>query len=545
MTTTPAHFIRNIIESDLKNDKIINKIITRFPPEPNGYLHIGHLKAICLNFNMAKEFNGHCNLRFDDTNPEKENEEYMQAIKKDIEWLGFNWQNLYHASDYFEQLLDYAYQLIDKNLAYVDSQSVEEIHQTRGTLTEKGINSPYRNRTIKENRDLFDRMVAGDFADGACVLRAKIDMASPNINMRDPVIYRIRHRNHFHTGDKWKVYPMYDYTHCLSDMLENITHSLCTLEFEAHRPLYNWFLEALNTPCHPKQIEFARLNLEYTVLSKRWLVKLVEEKIVNGWDDPRLPTIAGLRRRGITPTALKDFCDRIGVSKADSMVEISYLENIVREELNQNCLRKMAVLNPLKIIITNLEQEQQLTIPNHPQRPELGNRTLSFTQEIYIEKEDFSEEPPKKWKRLAKNQAVRLRGGYVIICDEVIKNQEGEIIELKCHFDPQTLGKNPENYKANGVIHWVSSKDAIPAEIRLYDHLFLEKNPLIYDDFYQTINPNSLIILKTALVEKDIENHPNTVYQFERQGYFAIDDDSKNDYLVFNRTISLKDGRKE
>lgn len=536
-----ANFIRNLIEAERAQSP--RSIITRFPPEPNGYLHLGHVKSICLNFGLAEEFSGRCNLRFDDTNPEKENEEYMRAIKEDVRWLGFDWHALHHASDYFQTLFDYAHQLIDKGLAYVDSQSAEEIRLTRGTLTEAGTNSPYRERSIEENRDLFNRMAQGEFADGEHVLRAKIDMASPNINLRDPVIYRIRHRAHFHAGDKWKVYPMYDYTHCLSDMLEGITHSLCTLEFEAHRPLYDWFLQALDTPCHPKQIEFSRLNLEYTVLSKRRLIELVEEKHVNGWDDPRMPTVAGLRRRGIPAPALRIFCEKIGISKADGTIEMSYFENTVRDYLNQHAARRMAVLKPLKLSITNLADTFSQThhLANHPQNPDMGQRPVPFSNTLYIEADDFSEAPPKKWKRLAQGQAVRLRGSYVVICDEVIKNEAGEIVELKCHYDPDTLGKNPEGYKANGVIHWVCAKSALNAEVRLYDLLFTQSNPMAAADFTQTINPNSLTTLYQAKVEPAAQDAPYTSYQFERQGYFSIDPDSSADKLVFNRTVSLKE----
>ena len=541
-----ANFIRNIIKDDLARGKNAGKVATRFPPEPNGYLHLGHVKSICLNFGMAREFGGTCNLRFDDTNPEKENEEYMASIKRDVEWLGFTWDALYHASDYFPELLDYAFQLIDKGLAYVDSQDAEQIRASRGTLTEAGQNSPYRERPIEENRRIFQEMVDGKHADGAHVLRAKIDMASPNINMRDPVIYRIRHRAHFHAGDSWKVYPMYDYTHCLSDMLEGITHSLCTLEFEDHRPLYDWTLDVLDTPCHPQQIEFSRLSLEYTVLSKRRLIQLVEEKHVKGWDDPRMPTIAGMRRRGIQPSGLRTFCDKIGISKADGTIEIGYFESVIRDDLNQHAARRMAVLDPVKITLTSLPEghTETLQLANHPQDDSMGSRAVPFSRELYIEREDFAENPPKKWKRLAPNEAVRLRGSYVIICDEVIKDADGNITELRCHHDPATLGKNPEGYKANGVIHWVSAAHALDAEIRQYGRLFTEKNPMAANHFLDTINPESLTILENAKVEPACRADAGTVYQFERQGYYAVDPDSTDGKLVFNLTVDLKDGFK-
>ncbi|MDO4775900.1 MAG: glutamine--tRNA ligase/YqeY domain fusion protein [Cardiobacteriaceae bacterium] len=549
MSDTPAvaaNFIRNIIKDDLAQGKNDGKVITRFPPEPNGYLHLGHVKSICLNFGMAREFGGTCNLRFDDTNPEKENEEYMASIKRDVEWLGFKWHALHHASDYFPELLDYAFQLIDKGLAYVDSQTADEIRENRGTLTEPGKNSPYRDRPVEENRRLFQEMVDGKHADGTLVLRAKIDMASPNINMRDPVIYRIRHRAHFHAGDSWKVYPMYDYTHCLSDMLEGITHSLCTLEFEDHRPLYDWTLDVLDTPCHPQQIEFSRLSLEYTVLSKRRLIQLVNDKHVNGWDDPRMPTIAGMRRRGIQPSGLRAFCDKIGISKADGTIEMSYFESVIRDDLNQHAARRMAVLDPLKVTLVNLEDghEETLTLANHPQDDSMGTRPVPFAKTLYIEREDFAENPPKKWKRLAPNEAVRLRGAYVITCEDVVKDADGNIIELLCRCDMATLGTNPEGYKANGVIHWVSAAHALDAEIRVYDRLFTEKNPMAAENFLDTINPRSLTILDNAKVEPASCAEAGTVYQFERQGYYAVDPDSTDGKLVFNLTVGLKDSFK-
>ncbi|UJF24745.1 glutamine--tRNA ligase/YqeY domain fusion protein [Suttonella sp. R2A3] len=548
MSETPAaaNFIKNIITEDVANGKNSGNVITRFPPEPNGYLHLGHVKSICLNFGMAETFNGYCNLRFDDTNPEKEDAEYMDAIKQDVKWLGFTWKDAHHASDYFPQLLDFAYQLIDKGLAYVDSQDGETIREQRGTLTEPGINSPYRERSVTENREIFDAMVAGDYDDGAHVLRAKIDMTSPNINLRDPVIYRIRHHAHFHAGDQWKVYPMYDYTHCLSDMIEGITHSLCTLEFENNRPLYDWVLDALETPCHPQQIEFSRLNLEYTVLSKRRLIQLVQEGHVDGWDDPRMPTIVGMRRRGITPRALREFCRSIGISKSDGTVAMSHFESIIRDDLNQHATRRMAVLQPLKVTITTLDPsyEQTLSLPNHPQNPNLGTREVPFGNTLYIEQDDYSDEPPRKWKRLAQGQAVRLRGSYVITCDEVIRDDQGKVIELKCSHDPDTLGKNPEGYKPNGVIHWVSAAHALDAEIRQYGLLFNQANPMAAEHFIDTLNTDSLETLHSAKVEPAAREEVGTVYQFERQGYYAIDPDSDTSHLVFNRTVALRDSWK-
>ncbi len=541
-TATPegANFIKNIIEDDVKQGK--TTVITRFPPEPNGYLHLGHVKSICLNFGMKEQFQGRCNLRFDDTNPEKENEEYMASIKNDVHWLGFEWDELHHASDYFPQLLDYAYQLIDKGLAYVDSQSSEEIRVNRGTLKEPGRDSPFRQRSVAENRQLFDEMVAGKHPDGSHVLRAKIDMAAPNINLRDPVIYRIRHAAHFHAGDGWKVYPMYDYTHCLSDMLEGISHSLCTLEFEDHRPLYDWVLDVLNTPCHPRQIEFARLALEYTVLSKRRLIQLVQEGHVAGWDDPRMPTIAGLRRRGIPAGALREFCQRIGISKADGTIAIEYFESVIRDYLNASAPRRMAVLRPLKLTIKNLDHSETLTVANHPQREELGTRPLTFSNQLFIEQEDFAEVPPPKWKRFSLGGAIRLRGAYVLRCEEVVKDADGAIVELICSYDPATLGKNPEGYKANGVIHWVDGNNCRPAEIRNYGRLFLEKNPAAAENFLDTINKNSREILTGALIENTPFTDVHRAYQFERLGYYALDPDSSAEKLVFNQTISLREG---
>ena len=542
----PENFIRQIINSDLKEHKNNGKVATRFPPEPNGYLHIGHAKSICLNFGIAAEYNGTCNLRFDDTNPEKESIEYMEAIERDVQWLGFDWAGLHHASDYFEQLYGYAEQLIEQGLAYVDSLSAEQIRAYRGTLTEPGKESPDRSRSIAENLDLFRRMRAGEFADGQYVLRAKIDMASPNINMRDPALYRIRRVHHHRTGDAWCIYPMYDYTHCISDALEGITHSLCTLEFEDHRPLYDWVLEQLPTLCHPQQIEFARLQLEYTIVSKRKLNQLVMEKHVHGWDDPRMPTIAGLRRAGFTPKAIRDFCERIGVTKQNSWIEMGVLEYCIREDLNENALRAMAVLQPLRVVIDNYPEDQteQLEISNHPQRPELGKRTVPFSKVILIEQDDFAEIPPPKFKRLIDGGEVRLRGSYVIKCNEVIKDADGLITELRCTYDPDTLGKNPEGRKVKGVIHWVCEQHAQPAEIRLYDRLFKVPNPDNEENFLDAINPDSLTVLTGCRVEADLAHAlPETGYQFERTGYFCLDaKDSVDGKLVFNRTVTLREG---
>ena len=540
-----ANFIRHIIASDLKENKHNGRVATRFPPEPNGYLHIGHAKSICLNFGMAAENNGSCNLRFDDTNPEKESIEFMESIERDVQWLGFAWTELHHASDYFEQLYDYAVQLINQNKAYVDSLSPEQMRAYRGTLTEPGKESPDRSRSIADNLDLFIRMRAGEFADGQYVLRAKIDMASPNINMRDPVIYRIRRAHHHRTGNDWCVYPMYDYTHCISDALEGITHSLCTLEFEDHRPLYDWVLDELKTPCHPQQIEFARLQLEYTIVSKRKLNQLVTEKHVTGWDDPRMPTIAGLRRAGFTPNAIRDFCERIGITKKDAWIEMSVLEYCIRDDLNENSSRVMAVLNPLRIVIENYPEDQteMLEMSNHPQRSELGKRDVPFSKVIVIEKDDFAEVPPPKYKRLIAGGEVRLRGAYVIKCHEVIKDAGGQITELRCTYDPDTLGKNPEDRKVKGVIHWVSEQHSLPAEVRLYGRLFKVANPDTEENFLDALNPDSLQVLTGCRVEASLAHaQSDSRYQFERTGYFCIDAvDSVSGKLVFNRTVTLRD----
>lgn len=544
-TQPTSNFIRQIIANDLKDNKNNGKVVTRFPPEPNGYLHIGHAKSICLNFGIAAENNGRCNLRFDDTNPEKESDEYVESIKRDVHWLGFEWSELCHASDYFEQLYDYAVQLIEQGQAYVDSLSAEQIRAYRGTLTEPGKESPDRSRSIEENLDLFKRMRAGEFADGQYVLRAKIDMASPNINMRDPALYRIRRVHHQRTGNYWCIYPMYDYTHCISDMLESITHSLCTLEFEDHRPLYDWVLDQLKTPCHPQQIEFARLQLEYTIVSKRKLNQLVMEKHVNGWDDPRMPTIAGLRRAGFTPKSIRDFCERIGLTKQNSWIEMGVLEYCIREDLNENALRAMAVLQPLRVVIDNYPegQTEQLEVSNHPQKPELGKRIVPFSKVILIEQDDFAEIPPPKFKRLVAGGEVRLRGSYVIQCNKIIKDADGNITELRCSYDPDTLGKNPEGRKVKGVIHWVSEPHSQPAELRLYNRLFSVPNPDNEENFLDAINPNSLEVLTDCRVEASLANpQPESRYQFERTGYFCFDAiDSINGKLVFNRTVTLRD----
>jgi len=541
----PANFIHQIINNDLKNNKNNGKVATRFPPEPNGYLHIGHAKSICLNFGTAIEYKGTCNLRFDDTNPEKESVEYMESIKRDVQWLGFEWHELRHASDYFEQLYQYAVQLIEQGQAYVDSLSAEEIRAYRGTLTEPGKESPDRSRLIAENLDLFKRMRAGEFADGQYVLRAKIDMASPNINLRDPAIYRIRRVHHQRTGDAWCIYPMYDYTHCISDAIEGITHSLCTLEFEDHRPLYDWVLDQLQTPAHPQQIEFARLQLEYTIVSKRKLNQLVTEKHVNGWDDPRMPTIAGLRRAGFTPKAIRDFCERIGITKQNSWIEMGVLEYCIREDLNENALRAMAVLQPLRVVFDNYPEDQveQLEVSNHPQKPELGKRQVPFSKVILIERDDFAEVPPPKYKRLIEGGEVRLRGAYVIKCNSVIKDDAGNIIELRCTIDPDTLGKNPEGRKVKGVIHWVSEQHSHSAEVRLYSRLFRVPNPDNEENFLDAINPDSIEVLNDCRVEASLANAlPENRYQFERTGYFCLDAiDSVNGKLVFNRTVTLRD----
>ncbi len=547
--STPGNFIRAIIEADLASGKYGGRVATRFPPEPNGYLHIGHAKSICLNFGIAEDYNGTCNLRFDDTNPHKENVEFVEAIKRDVHWLGYDWgDRLYYASDYFERLYDYAVELIRRGKAYVCDLSPEQTREFRGTLTEPGRNSPYRDRSVEENLDLFARMRAGEFGDGEKILRAKIDMASSNMNLRDPAIYRIRHGVvHHQTGEAWCIYPMYDFTHCLSDAIEGITHSLCTLEFEDHRPLYDWFLDTLEVEHHPQQIEFSRLELEYTVTSKRKLTRLVEEGHVEGWDDPRMPTLAGMRRRGYTPASIRDFCERIGVTKSVNNVEMSVLENCVREDLNRRAPRRMAVLHPLKVVIENYPEGagEMLQAPNHPQDESMGVRELPFTRELYIDRDDFREEAPRKFKRLVTGGEVRLRNAYVIRCDEVIKDDAGEIIELRCSYDPDTLSKNPEGRKVKGVIHWVSAPHAVRAEVRLYDRLFNQPNPGADKDgadFTDFLNPESLLTLTGCYLEPNLRDAgPGEFFQFEREGYFCVDPDYSHGLPVFNRTVTLRD----
>ncbi|MBF0195102.1 MAG: glutamine--tRNA ligase/YqeY domain fusion protein [Magnetococcales bacterium] len=552
-TNEPAitvDFIRNIVAKDLAVGKNAGKVVTRFPPEPNGYLHIGHAKSICLNFGIAQENSpGTCHLRFDDTNPEKEDEEYIQAIKDDVKWLGFDWkENLFFASNYFDKLFELAQVLIKNGDAYVCSLSANDIREYRGTLTEPGKNSPDRDRSPAENLDLFLRMRDGEFADGSYTLRAKIDMASPNINMRDPALYRIRRATHHQTGDKWCIYPIYDYTHCISDALEGITHSLCTLEFEDHRPLYDWILDRLEDQLkqHPQQIEFSRLALDFTVVSKRKLIQLVNDNFVAGWDDPRMPTISGLRRRGYTPESIRNFCNRIGITKSPNNVEIGFLEGCLREDLESKALRSMAILKPLKVVIENYPEDkiEPLTAPNHPQNPELGNRTIYMTREVYIDHEDFLEVAPnKKFKRLVAGKEVRLRNSYVIKCEEVIKDSNsGEIVELRCSYDENTLNTNPEGRKVKGVIHWVSATKAVKAEIRLYDRLFKNANPEEGGNFLDNINPNSLTILKDCPIESSLaQAKTGDTFQFERVGYFSKDPDSTDDYPIFNRAVTLRD----
>lgn len=540
-----ANFIRNLIDADQQSGKHDGRVTTRFPPEPNGYLHIGHIKSICLNFGIAERYNGSCHLRFDDTNPIKESEEYVNAIKADVEWLGFKWDALHHASDYFDQLHDYAVDLIKQGKAYVDSSTAEEMRTMRGTLTEPGVESPHRNRSVDENLALFAGMKAGEYDDGEHILRAKIDMTSGNINLRDPALYRIRKVTHVRTGDKWNIYPMYDFTHCLSDAIEEITHSLCTLEFEDHRPLYDWVIDQLDTPSHPQQIEFARLHLEYTMLSKRKLIQLVTEKLVDGWDDPRMPTILGLRRRGYTPAALKDFCERIGITKNDSVIEMAVLETCIRDDLNTNAERRLAVLDPIKVVITSLpeDHEQELTFKNHPQDDTAGSRSYTFTREVFIDREDFAENPPPKYQRLIPGGEVRLRGCYVVKCTDVVKNEAGEIVELHCTHDPDTLGKKPEGRKVKGVVHWVSAKTAVPATVRLYEQLFNTPNPATAESFEAALNPNSVTVMNNALVEPSLaQAAPESRFQFERTGYFVADRIEHSEAQpVFNRVVTLRD----
>lgn len=545
-----SNFIRNIIAEDFRTNKFGGRVHTRFPPEPNGYLHIGHAKSICLNFGLAAENKGLCNLRFDDTNPVKEGREYVDSIIEDVKWLGFDWDDrMYYASDYFDRLYDYAVQLIKLGKAYVCDLSPEKIREYRGTLTEPGRESPYRNRPVDENLDLFRRMREGEFEDGSRVLRAKIDMASPNLNMRDPVIYRILRANHHRTGDRWCIYPMYDFTHCLSDSIEGITHSICTLEFEDHRPLYDWFLDELGV-YHPQQIEFARLNLTYTVMSKRRLSEMVEKGYVTGWDDPRMPTISGLRRRGYTPESIRSFCERIGVAKRDSMVDMALLEHCVREDLNMRAQRVMGVLHPLRVVIENYPENQveELEAINNPEDPESGTRKVPFSRVLYIEREDFMEDPPKKFFRLSPGREVRLRYAYFIKCINVVKDEKtGEVIELRCTYDPATKGGYaPDGRKVKGTLHWVSAAHAIKAEIRLYDKLLSKANPANEcegDAFKDCLNPESLMILNPCFVEPSLAGAaPGMHFQFERQGYFCVDlKDSFPGAMVFNRTVPLRD----
>jgi len=543
--TEPRNFIRTIVEEDMATGKHGGRVVTRFPPEPNGYLHIGHVKSICLNFGIAERFGGRCNLRFDDTNPVKEDESYAHAIRRDVEWLGFEWAELRHASDYFEELHAFAVTLIEKGLAYVDSSTAEEMRAMRGTLTEPGTESPYRDRSVEESLDLFRRMRAGEFEDGAHVLRAKIDMASGNINLRDPTLYRIRNVPHARTGDAWHIYPMYDYTHCLSDALEGVTHSLCTLEFEDHRPLYDWVLEVLETPSHPQQIEFARLSLEHTVLSKRRLIELVENGHVAGWDDPRMPTVAGLRRRGFTPGSLRDFCDRIGVTKNDALIEMAVLETSIRDDLNANAPRRMAVLDPLRVIVTDLPEghRELLEFANHPQDESHGTREVAFTRELFIERGDFAEEPPPKWQRLVPGGEVRLRGSYVIRCEEVIEDDTGRVVELRCTHDPDTLGQKPVGRKVKGVVHWVSASEGVKAEVRLYDRLFGDPQPGTAADLGAVLDPASMTVHEDAVVEPALAAlDPESRVQFERLGYFVADrHEHSSERAVFNRTVTLRD----
>lgn len=540
----PPNFISQIMEKDVLAGKNDGRVITRFPPEPNGYLHIGHAKAICLNFGLAEDFQGTTFLRFDDTNPEKESIEFMESMKKDIHWLGFEWIEERHASDYFEELYQCAERLIQDGKAYVDSLTSEEIREYRGTLTAPGKNSPHRDRSVDENLDLFRRMKAGEFADGEHVLRLKIDMASPNINMRDPAIYRIRHVDHYRTGNTWCIYPLYDYTHCISDSMESITHSLCDLGFEDHRPLYDWVLDELEMDPHPQQIEFSRLNIQFTVMSKRKLKQLVEEKLVSGWDDPRLPTISGLRRRGVTPAAIRDFCRRIGITKSEGIVELAMFESCVREDLDPLAKRALAVLNPLKLVIENYPQDKKemVSAANHPKDESMGSRELPFSREVYIDREDFREDANRKYKRLVLGSEVRLRYAYVIKCHNVIKDSEGQITELRCTYDEDTLGRDPEGRKVRGVIHWVSASESLEAKVRLFAPLFTEENPdSVEQDYHELLNPDS-ITEKNARVEASLSKAGlDDRFQFEREGYFCIDQDSSPDALVFNRIVGLRD----
>jgi len=544
----PSDFIRDIIDADLRANKNDGRVATRFPPEPNGYIHIGHAKSVCLNFGIAKQYNGTCNLRFDDTDPAGESMEYVESIINDIRWLGFDWEDrLFYASDYFEKIYQFAVELIRSGNAYVCSLSPDEVREQRGTFTEPGKDSPYRNRSVEENRDMFQRMRSGEFADGAHTLRAKIDMASPNIVMRDPVIFRIKREPHYRTGTKWVIYPMYDFAHCLSDALEGIVYSICTLEFENNRPLYEWIVERLISGPRPRQIEFARLNLSYTVLSKRRLIELVEKKYVKGWDDPRIPTVSGMRRRGYTPEAIRNFCAQIGVAKNDNLIDVALLEHCVREELNNHAPRAMCVLRPLRVVIDNYPENhvEQFDCVNHPQNPEMGTRKVSFSKVLYIEQDDFMENPPKKYHRLGPGREVRLRNAYVIKFASMVKDERtGEVVELHCTYDPATLNGPPaDGRKVQGVIHWVSAGHCVPAEVRLYDRLFSIENPGSEEDFTKYLNPNSLETLTECYAEQSLQNaKPGSQFQFERLGYFCADaKDSKAEKPVFNRIVPLRD----
>ena len=543
--TKPRDFIREIVDADLAAGRV-RSVITRFPPEPNGYLHIGHAKSICLNFGIAAEFGGHCNLRFDDTNPAKEDIEYAEAIERDVRWLGFEWGSRhFHASDYFEQLYRWAEELIEAGKAYVESSSADELRAMRGTLTDPGTESPYRTRSASENLDLFRRMRAGEFPDGAHVLRARIDMASPNMNLRDPALYRIRHETHHRTGDAWCLYPMYDYAHPLSDAIEGVTHSLCTLEFEDHRPLYDWLMENVSVPARPHQYEFARLNLNYTVMSKRKLLRLVEERHVAGWDDPRMPTLAGLRRRGFTPAAIRNFCERVGVAKRENVIDVGLLEFCVREDLNRTAPRVMGVLDPLRVVIDNYPEggTESFQSPVSPDDPSAGTRSVPFGKTLFIEREDFLEDPPKKFFRLAPGREVRLRSAYFITCTDVVKDSEGNIVELHATYDPATRGgDSPDGRKPKATLHWVSAADAVDCEVRLYDRLFRSEHPEESGDFLDDLNPQSLTVIRQAKLEPSIRSaKPLDRFQFERLGYFCVDADSRDGALVFNRTVTLKD----
>ncbi len=542
-----ANFIEQIIREDLESGRV-KSVVTRFPPEPNGYLHIGHGKSICLNFGLAEQFGGQCNLRFDDTNPEKEETEYVESIMHDVQWLGFQWDNLRFASDYFHQFYEWALELIDSGKAYVDSQSADEIRETRGTLTSPGSPSPWRDRPVEENRDLFEKMKRGEFEEGACVLRAKIAMDHPNLNMRDPVLYRILHRGHFRTGDEWCIYPMYDFAHGYEDAIEGITHSICTLEFEDHRPLYEWLLDNVSVPSKPRQFEFARLNLTYTVMSKRLLMTLVREGIVSGWDDPRMPTLSGFRRRGYTPSAIRRFCAEIGVSKANSLVDLEFLHFIIREELNAASPRAMAVLDPLKVVIENYPEGQveMVEAENNPEDPSAGVRQVPFSREIFIEREDFMENPPKKFFRLSPGREVRLKHAYFITCTEVVRNEAGEITELRCVYDPESGGgQAPDGRRVKGTLHWVSCEHSVEAEVRLYDRLFTLRDMSEMEEgkeYRDYLNPSSLVVLKHSRIEPSLAAaKPLERFQFLRQGYFCADRDSTAERPVFNRTVTLKD----